>query len=1088
MITPKSKPLNSTGLNIYLNIKKVQHREGNDYFQVSNDKSKFELFDEIKKTKNSDTISLNPTYIFEQNPMENSVIFENVCRNSVSDFLKGQRQLYITYGLTKTGKKTFMFGEENSLSNLNNRGIIYRFIEKLLLSTNKKSIQNSNKNVNNKISNQKLNDYNNTLTANFKADTIHNKNTTSIESSEQNYSVSYSFYTNFQSKVLDLCKIKSSDIETISETDLLKQYESIKHNKDYENQLNKIEIYDLDDFIKNINQILWMFYRLEPFDNKLYSRSSFILNIHLFDNKGNKISNVCFCSMAAAESKSINQVFNLKKIKHSINVNTDIIALINILREINKKDISKLKDIFNKNDSFLITCLKTNFLFPTQTKIIGCIFPAPYNHSNVKDTIMVLKRLSLKNADVSEFDQEPEEENKDDIIYNLNNKIKNQEKSIDKLKENIFDLKKKIDESEGEYKEKLEVIKKALGFEGDINKLLLNNDYLPEAMYARKIRDSFSHNVVLGCTIKDLEANIFNLKKEKEKVLIEKGVLENDMAMVNMYAKIKENNISEENRLKLLLEYNKDKDELKKQNEQLIKKNESLRNEIELRNSQFKQLPDILKDNIIDKKNLGNLRDELQQYYQRELKAELKILKDQSTKEIKLEKAKLQTTIDSQNEIINDYKSKNIKVEYNMELKLKKVYAELVNLHGILSNTVKEYKTTFDLKKVNLTNIPSGQLLQIKNTCDTKIDDLCFQVNKYSYPNLFEALNDKSLNLHSNHYHYVNKNTNSTKEGGNHKNSTNVYNSSNKKHSSSGLHNNYNTISNFNQNNNKPISVTNVPTLAEEYCQEADEILGEKIYYDEDLENLDKALLKTIVLELQTKTERLREIISLMSNSNKGGQLKRYGEKTNSEIENLYHEIEHLKYKLKTQVALTNKYKMILESQERMISNYKNEQYYKLEKNKLDIRPLTPVYSNINSNENKIKGNNSNGFTSHSRIASANKTSRPYSTTLNSKIGLLINNIDSDFSSSKLNKNTNYNTNQTLNTNGNYNTNINTQCVLPTNTNIATQPQISTTMNSRINTAKTTKDQALQKLRPNTGMMRPNTGMNKSNGETKKVF
>lgn len=988
----------------YISIKKVEHREGNDYYSVSEDKTKIELFEESKKIKNNETINLNANYIFERNPLENAVFFENVCRNSVNEFLNGKRQLILAYGMNKTGKKSNLFGEENSLTNLNHRGIIYRFVEKLLSEVKEK---------NKKIKDDKLTIY-------------------------------YTFTSNYQSKIIDLINLKINDINTITEEELMKFYENIKLSKDYESSVKKLEIFNIDDFVKNVHQILSIYSRLEHFENKLFSRSNFIMTIQIYNNTGERKSTFTFCTMAASESKSINQIFNIKKTKHSISANADIIAIIELLKLLNKNDISKLKEFFNKNDSFLVGCLKNNFTSECTLKVIGCIFPAPCNQLNVKDTLMIIKRLSNKKADRDDFDKENEEESKDDIIFGLNNKIKSQDKNIEKLKENIFEMKKKMDQSEIEYKSKLDIIKKAFNFEGDINKLLLDDNLLPECKYARQIRDCFSHNYVLSEIIKENESKMKNLKKEKEKIFIEKAVLENDTAMVNMYSKIKDNNELEEKKLRILLEYNNEKDKLRKELDNLRSQNESLKNELNLRNDQFKNLPSILKENVEERVRFGNAKDEIQNYYSNMLKEEGKIVRDKCKKEIEYEKKKLNQIIDEKDELLRIANNKNNKIEYDNNQYLKEIASELVNLHTSLNEVLKEYKQSLDFKKINLNKTPSGMLLKLKDDLDNKLEDIIVQINKRSYPILFKYLNDKNFHCIKSKINYCkSKNTIDKKD----------------------------KISTENDNNKDKEEKKNAEEKKMNYSinelyEEVFELIGNQNYSELDLENLNNSDLKNIIINLQKKLDKIKEINILLNNSKKSQKVLKNGDKTNNEIENLYFEIEQLKNKLKTQVEISNKYKMILESQQRTISNYKNEQYYKIEKEKIEVKYPTPIIYQV---------------------------SRPVSKTI-SNVDFMSDRPKSNISKSEFNgfkinthQNNNNNTSNTIQNTVNSNqiiTSLNNNQI----TNSSLNHMLPTTSHTRINTAvpnKKVNDNI--KLRPSTGIIRPNSSVVTSNIKTNEL-
>ena len=141
-----------------------------------------------------------------------------------------------------------------------------------------------------------------------------------------------------------------------------------------------------------------------------------------------------------------------------------------------------------------MTILLKNYLLNPSTKfrILGCIEPNTGYHEGVKDTLMFLFRCKKSVYDKFSIKQnlQSSEFKRDEVLYELENKIKSQEKNILKLNETINSLHKKLDQNEVAYKKNLDIVKAAFAFEGDINKLVLKDDYVKEAKFARSMRDS----------------------------------------------------------------------------------------------------------------------------------------------------------------------------------------------------------------------------------------------------------------------------------------------------------------------------------------------------------------------------------------------------------------------------------------------------------------------------------------------------------------------------------------------------------------------------------------------------------------------
>ena len=908
----RKKSTDQVSVEIFLGLKKVLNKDSKDYFSISSDKTVFELYDENKKAPSPDTLVVHPSYIFEQNPYENCIMYENVCRNTVNDLLGGKRQFFMTYGLSKTGKKTIIFGEENSSSNKNSRGILFRLVEDLLLKIN-----------------------------------------SSAEFSK--VSLTYNFYCLYQNKILDFNKLKIKDFENITETELLKYFEVVKPTKDYENEVNRSHIFTIDDFIVSVMKPLYMLYRLEPFDNKLFSRSSLIFNLQVsnerddMNNQNVTKTNACFCTMASSESKSEVQVFNLNKTKHSINTNADMINLIQIFKNMNQADFDISKHFKNLViSSYLISVLKNNFLSKTAYKIIGCIFPAPYYHSKVKDTVMILKRLSQKSSDRMEFEQQQEnqDENKEALIYNLSKKLNDSEKEIDKKRNEIEQLHEQIRFKEDKYNINLDIIKKLLGFDGDINKLLSAKDENDQdLLMARKIKECTTHNSILQNKIKELEQRIINLIKEKDKITVEKAVLENDTAMVTMYAKIKENNISDENKLKFLLEYNKEKDSLKRQNETLLKQIEALKLELNNKSNQFKQLPTILKDNIQGKENTGLIKKDLKLKYELRLKEEIENLKKMHKKEIDGIMQSNSQLVKELEEKICCFESEKINKNFSSEKKITNMQNELFLINDILGNVIRKYKKRFDLRKINIKTIPPGYFISVKEKYDIELEELILNVNKYNYPNLFDAIQQNSNYIKDHKISNVKRETYEKKILTEHLVSQNKT----------------KTIELNNHNmmliNNNDISDSRELTKNDKN----DNLNSNKLYQRDELEGMEKYQVIGILLEIQVALNKQIDKFSKLEvklNEMTNGENVVQKHEVESNLKNLYSEIENYKKKISTQIQNINKLKIIVESQERTINNYKNEQFYKLEKDKHEVKFITPRINSAHSNFSNYTDNN----------------------------------------------------------------------------------------------------------------------------------
>lgn len=1038
---------------IFIGIKKTNKLldiNNKEYFKINESKNKFELFEEGKSNDNTsrESISLFPSYIFEQGEADNIIMYENLCRNIVSDVLsKNKRYCFLTYGLLKTGKKRILFGEEGCLDNRNKRGLIYRFVENIL---------------------DKIKD----------------------NSSYNNIYLMYNFYCIYQNKIMNLLKLSNEDYNIISEKQLISKFETIKPTENYEDKFEKRKINNLNHFIEEITKTYKMLLRLEnktdlredenkQSEHKLLSRSSFIINIQItnntnidkgiskkthkqseslvsFNNDNNNYinSNLCFCSMSASNSNTIKESIEINTLKHNIDNSADIISLIQVFKDLQTKNNSLIKNIENFTiPSYLVCALKNNFVNCTFFKIIGCIFPAPCYYPQVKDTIMALKRLSQKPSDEegkfiisnkysnnNNNDIYTEERlNKEKEITNLKKQITENHSLLEKKMKEISKLNEDILQKDDFFNNNLEIIKQAFSFNGDLTKLIteINNEYCEEIKEAKRIRDCKAQNTAYINKIKNLQQTIEETTKLNDKIKMEKNLLENDTAMVSMYSRIKEKNLSEENKLKILLNHNKEKDNLKLENANLKLQVESLKKDLEYRNSQFEKLPDILKANVDKENNTNVIKDDIKIKYDKVFNKKISDIKENYKKEIETQALKLNIEIKELKDKLNEYKIKETNENYKYDKKLKEFHNEIYNLNKVLSYLVRSFKKTFDVKKLNFNNIPHGYYTNIIEEFNKHISEIIFEVNKYSYPNLFNAIEkNRKFNVDNNNNNDIcrintvenkNKNTKNKMLKINNENNVNIKDNLNvntckeilkqeknlnvlskekdnfifsyldkiKKHKDNSLiSNNINT--NHNIDKNKSISNYDILlnknniTVEEEkdFIKDIKEIKNSKPIPLSEIENYDRSKLTNLIYNLQ---ELFLKVNSVINRFQKRLNIEDYdfdfqNFNRKKEYNEINKQLNELKERCKNQTDLANKYKIIIQSQERSINNYKSETFYKIEKDKLKVRMQSPcVYkktidempkniycnsiSNLNKNAYKETFNSSNKYINTNTIS-----------------------------------------------------------------------------------------------------------------------
>jgi len=548
---------------------------------------------EKKFTDRSSNFELDKIFTNEN---ENSFIFEEICLNTTKDCLDGFSYSFISYGETSSKKVDVLIGNiEDSVTNINNRGIYPRLLESLL----KKVKKNENK-----------------------------------------YNLSMSFFMIYGNILVDLSVLKDIDKNNITRNNLFDKSFTIKNETDIIKNISKIKVDKLEDNLKYINKILSSLYKIEKSTKEhLFSNSHICLVLHLND-KNENLSNISFILLNGSEYlfTGESKKFGLKE--HNINAKNKIVVdgakmtletqftfetVFNCIKSVkclNAQDEKNDKD--NKKENLLFSNLTTvlyNLCFGDNIKkikfrIIGTIYPNTGFYTSVKDTVLFLyecrnimkrkrnKMLAFDN--VYETTSDIMEKKKDDYIFQLENKVKNQKKRIDELNKNMVQKESTINLLRNTYLEQINVVKKKLNFPGDISVLISGDENTKEANFVREMRE------YQDC-IKRNEGNIHILEKKLKQAndeivkLKNKTIVKNsDETMVNYYISVRheeENRNKDDKHLKVL--YNQI-DVLKKEVKEKDQINIELKKEIQKKNDILFNLPLGLKDNYTINQQFGN--------------------------------------------------------------------------------------------------------------------------------------------------------------------------------------------------------------------------------------------------------------------------------------------------------------------------------------------------------------------------------------------------------------------------------------------------------------------------------------------------
>ena len=576
------------------------------YYEVNSSNNIISLFDPIKKEHSDKSLNFEVDKIFTSEN-ENSYIYEEICLNTIKEALEGISFSFISYGETSSNKLDLLIGNlEEDCSNINHHGIYPRLLGNLIKKIKLK------------------------------------------ENKPKKLSISLSYFLVYDNNLVDLSKFNNIDLSSCNRDDLFNKAYIIKNETDIINKIDKTKIEKVEESLLFLKKMISFLKKLEKESNEhLYSRSHICIVLYLTskkDNNINTISTISFILLNGSEhlysgktqkliSESQNET-NINKslvdaAKYTLETQFTYETIYNCIKSLNcldKNGSTNNNNENNKKENYIFSQLTTvlyNICFCGDIKklrfrIIGTIFPNTGFYQSVKDTLMFLfecrsimkkkKKINLDENNIIKIDpSQLIEKKKDDIIYDLENKVRNQKKIIKDLTENVSKKEKKIAFLQNSYIEQINIVKKRLNFPGDISVLISGDENTKEAKFVKEMRE------YQDC-IKKNEGNINILEKKLKIANEEISKLKNlntikntDDTMINYYLSVQQGNedkFKESKNIKLLYSQIED---LKKELNTRNKINEELKKEIKNKNDIIFNLPFSLKEPYTPISNKGSL-------------------------------------------------------------------------------------------------------------------------------------------------------------------------------------------------------------------------------------------------------------------------------------------------------------------------------------------------------------------------------------------------------------------------------------------------------------------------------------------------
>ena len=645
--------------------------------------------------------------IFTNEKDNNLFIYKTICENILKESFNGKSHCLISYGNTMSDKFKTLIGD------INNKGILMQTLDDI------------------------INNY---------------------FDSNENIKAHFSFFALYKDKLLDLNNYNDKIFNDKLEDNLMKKSIELSKNNEI-NNLNKINLdkNTKDEVNNKIDKLFSELIKIE-LESKyhIYSQSHFCFIIFFkneFDH--NTISTLTFILLNGSELLNKNTLSKKAEVSSSlISVDSQYIFNSIIYFTSQNKTINPNYLNYEKDKTSKLTSILNDICFnPTKANIkfviLGNIIPITGYYETTKDTLMFLfnmrqKCLNNKNNNKKNgriISRKLSNNTKDDIIFDLENKIKYQADNIERMNKIVEKKDQKIFDLEKNYKVQVDFLKKFFGFKGQVEVLLSGDVNTKEYQEALNIKEAKENAAMLKRNIRLLEKDLKKKEEEIDKIKQKEDIKLNDQIMIKYYllAEDIKNNKEKDNENKrefFTLIQNLEND-IKNKNKIISE----LKKEIEQKNKILLSLPKSIK-NHINKKERN----------EEETKEETKDKKDTEenvaiTKEIKKKKKDLMDIIK-----LNEEEKYKIKLKYENLLSQSQKQIEEKNkqINDIIENNKIKYNSFKDelakLYNIFINIINSYYKNKNKITLFEKyISNIEIEINEFNFPNIFKLIPKQNI-------------------------------------------------------------------------------------------------------------------------------------------------------------------------------------------------------------------------------------------------------------------------------------------------------------------------------------------------------
>jgi len=967
--------------------------EDKTYYTINETRNIITLFDSVDKGPSDKSSDFEEDKIFIETD-ENSYIYEEICKDTVKESLNGISYSFISYGEYTSNKLKLLIGDVSDyLLNFNSRGLFPRLLENLI--EKEKSQKNMKEKINLKIS----------------------------------------YFLVHDNDMIDLSYLKNKN--NLTENKLYQNKETIKNEDNIVDKIKKVNIEGLDSELSFLHKIITLLNELEENgedkNKNIFSKAHMCINLYIENELNEKKSIINFLILNGSEylysrraeefkttyseiKKSNKNVIKGTKIaletQYTYETLLNLVKLkVNIENNIDSLNSNDINLILNKNnENSKLTFILQKIFFSTSKikfRIIGSVTPNIGLYQNFKDTLLFLfdfhniiknakRKNSSNNIALSTIQRSLtnnmmfQKLKKENIVFELENKISSFKKTIDDYKAKLLQKDKKISFLEQSYKEQINIIKKKFNFNGDINVLISGDENTREAEIIKNFKEMSEINIRNEGNLHLLQQKLDSAEKEIKRLKNREEMLNSNDTMIKYYLYVQQHN---EEKKKDNKDINDAFTQIEKLKNEVIFKNKLLdkyRQEIDNTKKVLLKIPKDLKDADLNMHYNENKKDDETKINENEegtLKKnnsihsdniyidEIKQIKKDNQKKIEIIKLNYEKKIQEKNDEIKkmEYNYEGLKLEKNKEIL--KYENEIIKLNEVLMNLFSNYKRIFNshlTKKCSIINLNLK-----KEEFDNIIMNANKEININNFPLLYQSLlNNNQLKMVQPFLHSNMKKASSSL----------IINKNDEEIKDDKLNNIKNKIANDFK--------SEIPKTGEQISQFFKEQTndGKIIFSEEKLQEMSKESIVIHCLNINKKLNEIENYLEKYTKYKKGFNVEELekGEKYKDEIiDELKNKINKLEFSLNEQININNKNICVINSQNRKIDKLQNDTilYNNLLKHKnINSSMLSPNKTTL-YNSSAIDINYRNNISNKtlkksSSVLSINKINYPLSPTI----------------------------------------------------------------------------------------------------------